>query len=144
MWRVPPPPPRARPAAGRQWIPPRVAQQVSGDNAAELLRLYNAPGGIDENGEPIVAPFSETGSPVATTAGVLPDNDCEIVSYSFNSIVGGGGSTCTPTETPSTPLSSPGIYGSPYKPINIGYFLTMPTVVGASYYQLYEVGNQVS
>ena len=109
------------------------------------------PGGIDENGEPIDAPFGEAGgSPVATIAGVLPDDDCEIVSYAFSSIVGGGSSTCVPTTTPPTPLtpptslSLPGVENSAYKPINIAYYLSMPSITSATYYQLYEVGNQVS
>jgi hypothetical protein len=124
-----------------QKVVEKAAENISGTSesasVSKLLRLHNAPGGIDENGEPLAD--DPANFPVANKinnpAAVIAD-ECEILSYSVSSLI--VEPTCE-TLVPATPTTVTYNLNGYYQPINLPYNIIMPFVSGTSYYPLYEV-----
>ncbi len=90
--------------------------------ALNLLRLHNATGGVDEND---IALAQDTCEP-----------NCSHQAYTVKTAT--TASFTALTSVPSTPTTAPGPIGSSYIAINRSYAIKMPSVQGATIYQLYE------
>ncbi len=97
-----------------------VAGTVAG--TADLLRLHNATGGVDENDIALAQDACEP--------------NCSHQVYTVKTAT--TASFTALTSVPSTPTTAPGPIGSSYIAINSSYAINMPSVQGATIYQLYE------
>ncbi len=87
-----------------------------------LLRLHNATGGVDENDIALAQDACEP--------------NCSHQAYTVKTAT--TASFTALTSVPSTPTTAPGPIGSSYIAINSSYAIKMPSVQGATIYQLYE------
>ncbi len=90
-----------------------------------LIRLRNAKGGIDEH------EIEVDKDPCTSACG----------HQSYNVKTGETSTIYSLTTVPATPSSYPGTLGSNYKAVYTGYTMTLPSVSGATSYQLYEANH---
>ncbi len=107
--------------ADQDWDTDTHSVVIAGSEA-ELVKLYNETGGIDENS---IETAKANCSPNCGHQAYTVTTASTAMVYSVAAI-------------PSTPSSYPGTSGSSYKPVYQTHDVTMPAVSGATYYQLYE------
>lgn len=111
-----------------------VADNINSDAQLELIRLHNALGGMDEDGNIITG--HENIDVAAKTQIVQAVAGCSSLAYGVTTTQ--TTTTCAAIAVPATPGGIPMTDGSNYKPINVTYTITLPAVAGATYYKLYE------